>query len=438
LSSRTGQTSVSTRSEQAIAKYCAGFAEAEIQQLTDFPAQVFFRHVIVVPAYRENTDFLQRLQSLAATTADTLLILIVNQPERDADCRHSKALLDAALTSGNLRWQNAQMNLVEWQNGSAVLTVDRFRAELRIPDKQGVGLARKIGCDLALALQQRGRLLTRFIHNSDADAFLPDDYLIRTQNLDQVSGALFPFRHRTDTSPTGTATALYERHLRYYVAGLTWAGSPYAYHTIGSCMAISIAHYAQVRGFPKRAAGEDFYLLNKLTKLAPLARLPGSPIELQARGSSRVPFGTGPAVDRILALDSPAEFTSYDPEVFSDLKILLDAFDDLWQNRARGAWWLAQLPSRVRDACLALNIDSLFDHLCTQVRDEEQALRQIHAWFDAFRTLKFIHHLQAHHFPAMALTRALVRARPFLKELGEEGESFHFGPSPKTDHCRDE
>ena len=60
---------------------------------------------------------------------------------------------------------------------------------------------------------------------------------------------------------------LYEYSLRYYVAGLTYAQSPYAFHTIGSTMAVNAEHYASVRGFPRREAGEDFYLLNKLAKV---------------------------------------------------------------------------------------------------------------------------------------------------------------------------
>ena len=51
---------------------------------------------------------------------------------------------------------------------------------------------------------------------------------------------------------------------------MKYARSPYAFHTIGSTMAVSANHYAKVRGFPKREAGEDFYLLNKLAKVKTL------------------------------------------------------------------------------------------------------------------------------------------------------------------------
>ncbi|MCW8196089.1 hypothetical protein F6455_14950 [Proteobacteria bacterium 005FR1] len=229
-------------------KYCIRYAESEILQLTNFPASMKFRHVIVIPAYREGGDFLSRLQQLSETTGDTLVIAVINQPQSDTTSRNV-ALYQAAMHSGHLRWGSPALKLLEWQNNAALLVVDRCTESRRIPDKQGVGLARKVGCDLAVALALKGILSTRFIHSTDADAFLPNDYLLRTRDLADVSAAIYPFRHRCDCSLLGRATALYEQSLRYYVAGLAWAGSSYAFHTVGSCLALSIVHYAQARGF---------------------------------------------------------------------------------------------------------------------------------------------------------------------------------------------
>jgi hypothetical protein len=39
-----------------------------------------------------------------------------------------------------------------------------------LPHKEGVGLARKIGCDIALSLYERGTLKSRWLHTTDADA----------------------------------------------------------------------------------------------------------------------------------------------------------------------------------------------------------------------------------------------------------------------------
>src|SRR5690606_7285065 len=116
---------------------------------------------------------------------------------------------------------------------------------------------------------------------------------------------LFPFRHEGPADePVTRATELYEASLRYHVLGLAHAGSPYAYHSIGSTLAVQARAYALVRGVPKRSAGEDFYLLDKLAKVAPLLRARGEPVRIRARFSTRVPFGTGPAVARIAATGS--------------------------------------------------------------------------------------------------------------------------------------
>ena len=62
--------------------------------------------------------------------------------------------------------------------------------------------------------------------------------------------------------------------------GLGFAGSPYAYHSVGSTLAVRAEAYAIVRGVPKRAAGEDFYLLDKLAKVTPIRVLTGEPVAI--------------------------------------------------------------------------------------------------------------------------------------------------------------
>lgn len=397
--------------EKAINKYCAYHAEVEIEQLQHFPSERLFHHVVVVPAYREAPNFLARLQRLGHRNACTLIVLVINQPESDTDAEFGNTLLEAARRSGNREWESSQLQLVAWKNGSCILLVDRFASSLRIPHKQGVGLARKIGCDLAVALRRRGNLQATFIHNTDADATLPSDYLVRTAKVQNASAVLYPFQHDATDQVVGQATRIYEESLHYYVRGLRWAGSPYAFHTLGSCVAISLFHYCLARGFPKRAGGEDFYLLNKLAKLAPVIEITGPPITLQARESSRVPFGTGPAVARILALESPADFRTYDPRIFVELAELLRRFPALWacsqleDDQYQG--WLNALPARIREACLALGIEQLLRHLSTQANSEAQCRKHTHDWFDAFRSLKFIHYMQEQHYPPVALNRAI-------------------------------
>ena len=148
------------------------------------------------------------------------------------------------------------------------------------PADLGVGLARKTGCDLALQWMHEGAISgavdLQYRCRCDAAARL-------LQQLEGITreavAAVFPFLHVPGTAPAiDRATTLYELRLHQYVLGLEYAASPYAHHTLGSCLAVKADAYAQVRGFPKRAGAEDFYLLNKLAKLGAIARTQGQSI----------------------------------------------------------------------------------------------------------------------------------------------------------------
>ena len=126
---------------------------------------------------------------------------------------------------------------------------------------------------------------------------------------------------------------LYEISLYYYVNRLKHANSPYAFHTVGSTIAVNAKDYALVRGTPKRLAGEDFYLLNKLAKTGLVLSSSSAPIELDARVSHRTPFGTGSSIDRIQRLSNPIEENLYyQPAIFELLKALLARLPLIWDE----------------------------------------------------------------------------------------------------------
>ena len=93
------------------------------------------------------------------------------------------------------------------------------------------------------------------------------------------------------------ATVMYEISLRYYVLGLAAARSSYAYQSIGSTLCVDAPAYLSVRGFPKRAVGEDFYLLDKLAKVGPLRRISAEPRAASARGR-RIACPSAPGAER--------------------------------------------------------------------------------------------------------------------------------------------
>jgi len=199
--------------------------------------------------------------------------------------------------------------------------------------------------------------------------------------------------------------------------------SPYAFHTLGSATAVAAGAYAAVRGYPKRDAAEDFYLLNKLAKIGTVLRSGGPPVRIQSRASDRTPFGTGRRVAEAVA---SGEHDFYSPKVFEALRPLLGAFASFAEHGAVERLYadIDVLTPCVRDAVLALfaHLDarSEFEAASREVRVPAARRRRVHSWFDAFRTLKLVHTLRDRCFPSVSWRVALAGA-PFC------------GPSPAGD-----
>ncbi|MCP4044824.1 MAG: hypothetical protein GY732_02400, partial [Gammaproteobacteria bacterium] len=293
-------------------KYLLHYAEPETAALGGLPDSLAgpgqWQNVMVIPACNESAEF---LRPPPPCDGRSLMILVINETVSAAHevSLNNQALAEAVFARFELQWQSGLqfpgfvMSLLrDPLFPRDILLVDRFSEDHKLPPKCGVGHARKIGADLAASLIFNGRIRSPWIRCTDADVQLPETYFTcidQAQNTGAKNAALlYPFHHNDDEGDTKNgdvilATQLYELSLRYYVAGMRFAGSPYAFHTIGSTMAVNADHYARVRGFPKRAAGEDFYLLNKLAKVGSVLQLASGPdckpIVIESRRSDRVP-----------------------------------------------------------------------------------------------------------------------------------------------------
>jgi len=323
-----------------------------------------------------------------------------------------KNLYNQCKLSGTQLWKNRNLTLIQIrQTQSRILVVDNFNHSYSIKNHQGVGLARKIGADIACTLIDQGIITSPWICSTDADAYLPDNYFSVLENIpEKQAAATYNFSHIENQDALSKATQRYEQALRYYVCGLKWAGSAYAFHTIGSTLAFRYDYYALVRGFPKRAAGEDFYLLNKLAKLGSIWTITDATILIEPRLSDRVPFGTGPAVSAILQLPEINNYHYYDPQLFVELKHCLNAMGRLWEEKKDFASWFDNLSKPVQFALVQLKFNKLTAHILKQVSDKQQCDRHVEQWFDGFRTLKFIHILRDDFYPSIPLSKARKEA----------------------------
>jgi len=420
-----------------VEKYLRNYAEPETRGLDGLTDQSVWENVMVIPACNEGSGLLRRPPPCGGRS---LVILVINEMENaSSQVSVTNAALAAVVKKRFTRqWQSSGLSL--WQDPDAerdLLLVDRFSEGRKLPTKGGVGFARKIGVDLAVRLIHDQRINTGWIHCTDADVKLPETYFSRSNRLQDAgakySALVYPFSHRDiGESPASNdvmmATGLYELSLRYYVAGMKYVHSPYAFHTIGSTMAVSATHYAKVRGFPKREAGEDFYLLNKLAKVGRVLELESGSdddiIEIESRRSDRVPFGTGAAVNKITAFgDLVGEFLFYDPTVFELLGVWLRSLSAIWDSGSpeltTANFADNQCTNRHRQALLAglnaLKTQHALEHAFRQSKTLDQFNRQMHTWFDAFRTLKLIHFLRDCCLPSVSY--AQLEANPVFEVL---------------------
>jgi hypothetical protein len=120
-----------------------------------------------------------------------------------------------------------------------------------------------------------------------------------------------------------------------------------------------------------------------------------------------------------MELEDPArEFLLYHPALFGLLRSWLGSLPAFWQSRSSD---IGAILSRgpVIEQQGSLSNHSLMDlqflihgleesgaaealqHAFRQSSDAKQFNRQVHTWFDAFRTLKLIHYMRDRHLPSI-------------------------------------
>ncbi len=373
-----------------------------------------WQHVMVVPCFDESSDFIWALQERLAH-ASLLLVIVINRPASIST--NVNQAIKSFLFNMPTQFLQAGYSLHRLSSFSSALCIDLESLEGPTPNKQGVGRARRVGCDVALTLIRRKTIASRWICSSDADADWPIS-LFELTWPSTASAVSIPFSHRlTDNDTLSMATLVYELKLHHYVLHLQSIGSAYAFHALGSSCALNSSAYAAVRGVPLRSAAEDFYLLNKLAKIGPVYRPTGIGVTIASRLSNRVPFGTGPSVGKLLnANDACEEPLFYDAKCFLVLRKLLNLFSN----------WINQPASDTRKQLANVLGSPLGDdlHQLLSNWNYEKAVRHIYnagktdtlrkhhsnIWFDGFKLLKVIHLTRDKHYPNLTLNQSM-RAR---------------------------
>lgn len=231
----------------------------------------------------------------------------------------------------------------------------------------------------------------------DADTLVAPDYLPAIAShfaQSRAGGAVIPFVHqRGSTAPEERAITLYELYLRHYVLGLRQAGSPYAFHCVGSAMACTAAAYARMGGMNCRRAGEDFYFLQQLQRTAGMERVRGTTVHPSARSSHRVPFGTGKSISRLLAEGETSQ-TFYRVDCFRILERWLSLVAEGGDLSARE---LLSASAAIDPQLHAYLEQSRFEQVWERLKKNSGSADRLrdafHGWFDALKTVRLVHHL---------------------------------------------
>ena len=165
----------------AVAKYLARYAVPEARLPLALPGT--YEHVLVVPALGESASLVDGFESAfragsSAPTGRGLMLLVVNaaaDASPDMLARNAELMrqLEARARAHSVLHHEPPITWLDLGGFDAVV-VDRSSLGQRLPVGQGVGFARKLGADLALALKARGLVRARGFGSSDADATLPD------------------------------------------------------------------------------------------------------------------------------------------------------------------------------------------------------------------------------------------------------------------------
>jgi hypothetical protein len=393
---------------KTIQKYLSVYAENEQNTITK-PLKTY-DFVIVIPICNESEHCLKKIFNKIKNES-ILVILVVNSVENHVSSKLWQTNNTLFINCLNNTFElNANNTFLEFNSSIDLFIIDRNSAGCQLPEKKGVGLARKLGADVGLKLYCLGAINYPWIFSTDADVELPDNYFnqVKFINHKDYSAIVNEFEHVSDTEELKSCQFLYDTKLRYFQAGIQFAGIEYDYIPLGSTLIVNVLSYAQVRGFPQRNAGEDFYILNKLAKVNTIYKSDGSIVKIKARFSDRVPFGTGPALMRIASSD---EYLYYNPECFIYLKSWKDFLNSCWNHNQLKL--VEPLDIKLKNLYKYLKCDEVFHQSKSQFTSKRLWSNFVHQWLDAFKTLKVVHYFDKQ-FTRLSLQQ-LLNNESFVK-----------------------
>ncbi|RMZ48957.1 glycosyltransferase family 2 protein [Candidatus Marinimicrobia bacterium PRS2] len=342
-----------------------------------------FNQAIVIPAYSEFKFLPLTLESINKNKPEllnqTLVVVVVN----NANNPPKSIKENNQLTLQKLNANNYQFTLA---------VVDAASSGLEMPLKHaGVGLARKIGMDLALPHLTSPQSI---IFCTDADTQVSPDYLSKVKQIfksQNTSAAVIGFSHlKSQDSAINDAIGQYEIFLKTTAEKMKRAGSPYGYVSMGSTIVCTAKAYCAVGGMPRKKATEDFYFLQELTKYCGVHNISETLVFPSPRPISRVYLGTGFRMEQMQnGFDIAKLF--YSEGAFWYLSQWLQLGSHAWEVNLKDLFKNTNTihPNLVEFLKLE-SIEDIWSKIQKNAPSKSHFAGQFHRWFDGLKTIRFL------------------------------------------------
>ena len=361
------------------------------QPITDTSPLIFsnkphasYEALIAIPSCDEFPNIKDVFSSLEANDPKllekTLLVINVNNRTKSPSVNNTRTIEWLKSYSGRL--QTVHLNSTE--------------PPYSYPEKFGVGLARHQAVMAGLEYISNNAPVISL----DGDSPVNENYLeaifTYIEGNPEFGAGHVNFKHRLEgTEKENRAIQLYDEHLHRHRKGLEDAGSPHAWYAIGSTIVCTKEAYLKSGGYnPRRMAGEDFYLLQQLSKVGyKIEMIEEAFVYPSNRQSDRVPFGTGKAVTDIV---ESGEWKTYNPLCYKALNRFLDTVYTHLNSNSEHI--ISESPQEVLPWLKERKFSEVWAKLLQNNKTEEKMKQSFDSWLDAFQTLKLIHFLTESYF----------------------------------------
>jgi hypothetical protein len=362
--------------------------------------------IVVVPAFNEPgiTELLDSLAKCDEPECNVEIIVIVNAPADAGDeiCLNNKTCIS---------------NIESWKKDNrSFFRLYYFDAGQPSIKGWGVGLARKTGMDEAIrrfdSIERPGGVIASL----DADCTVEKNYFMA------LFSELYRSRHNKACSIyfehpiTGNDFSAgvynfiiqYELHLRYYLQGLKYAGFPFAFHTVGSSMAVKAVLYTGCGGMNRKQAGEDFYFIQKLMPGGGYFALNSTTVYPSPRESSRVPFGTGTAITG-LKESNGNNYMTYNIEAFKELRYLFSSISKLYSSdNTQISSFGNSLPPGLKTFFREDEFLTAITEIKENTSGPDSFSKRFCTWFNMFRIVKYMNHVSTCMFDKQSISEAAL------------------------------